>query len=190
LEAHLQRRLFYNNELPVIFFIGSCAEYHWPEIHRVLLNALEHAGNVAQANAIRPLAEGRAATNKGLVHTTLNENLVIQNEVFLLRTNAWFKIVMGEGLGFEEHWRRYEFAKSRGAIHFHALAWSQERADRIGHLLDEALRLNNASMDEFSSMRDYLSREHTAAQSIQAEIPALFGTPFTAEHPAGNNTLG
>lgn len=174
----------------MIFFTGSCAEYHWPEIHRVLLAALEHSGNDAQANAVRPLAEGREAIDKGLVHTTLNEHLVIQNDVFLLRTNAWFKIVMGEGLGFEEHWRRYEFAKSRGAIHFHALAWCKERADGIGKLLDQALNLNNATMNTFSSMNEYLKREHTAAQSIQGEVPALFGTSFSAEHPAGNCIFG
>ena len=39
-DALTQRLLFYQDELPLAFFSGSFAEYHWPELHRVLHRAI------------------------------------------------------------------------------------------------------------------------------------------------------
>ena len=55
------------------------------------------------------------------MHRILLMYPTILNEFFVQRTKAWFRIVIQEGLGFKHYWYRFEFAKSRGAIHFHSL---------------------------------------------------------------------
>jgi hypothetical protein len=47
LNALIERRLFYDNELPALFFTGTNAEYHWPEIKRLLAQAVRTDGRAA-----------------------------------------------------------------------------------------------------------------------------------------------
>ena len=175
-DAHVKRRSFYKNELPIVFFSGSFAEYHWPELHRILELALRHAGQVSDADAVHPLAVGSEATDKARVHRILLENLVLQNEVFVLRTQAWFKIVIEGGLNINEHWRRYEFAASRGTIHFHAIGWSDECSTRLHTLLDAAM--GACDMGQLTNI------EGAVAKAVHEELPKVLAG-FTAEHPSG-----
>ena len=47
LNAHIERRLFYDNELPILFLTGTNAEYHWPEVKRLLAQAVRSDGREA-----------------------------------------------------------------------------------------------------------------------------------------------
>jgi hypothetical protein len=43
-----------------------------------------------------------------------------QNKRFVLRTKAWFSIVLMERLRIDDYWLRFESAEKRGMTHFHA----------------------------------------------------------------------
>ena len=77
---------------------------------------------------------------------------------------------------------RFEFAKSRGAIHFHALGWYYEAAARIHSLLDRAR--------DCTSCAAHAVIEDTAAQELGVALRGALGVEFTALHPAGRADTG
>jgi hypothetical protein len=188
LEAHLQRRLFYKNNLPVLFFSGSFAEFHWPVLHRCLHKVLLRGGLIADAHAVFPLAEGNTAVDHDAVHRILNAHVGLQNEVFTQRTEAWFRLVVEKGLEIKEHWRRYEFAKSRGTIHFHAIGWSDAVSESIHGAMSDALQL--CAWKKLGSFAEHEVREDEAAAKINTLLPTVLGCAFTAEHPAKRQRTG
>ena len=122
--AWLRDSLFYDNELPIAFHTGSMAEYHHPGLYRVLHQALELYGRHEEAQVVLHLKDRRGSPPdraSTTVHQILLQFPTLQNQFFTLRTRAWFKIVLQEGIGITDYWYRFEFAKSRGTIHFHSL---------------------------------------------------------------------
>lgn len=94
-----------------------------------------------------------------------------------LRTNACFELVLKESVGITDYWYRFEFAKSRGAIHFHALLFKDKALQRIGEVVNEALRQAN------------LGSLMAAEDNIARALPAVFAehlVPLAAMHPAGD----
>ena len=68
----------------------------------------------------------------------VQENTHVVVSYFDLRTQAYHEKVLKPVFGVSDYWYRYEFAKSRGQIHWHQLSW---RDDRQPHqLLHEASR--------------------------------------------------
>lgn len=57
---------------------------------------------------------------------------------FVARTSAWFNIVLREGLNITDFWGRYEYARSRGAIHYHALVYAAGMSATLHSLLNAA----------------------------------------------------
>ena len=144
--AAVQHKLFHENELPIAFHSGSMAEYHWQDLHQILHEALLGRGADGETiAAIKRLAEGNVEADgrSGVVHKVLLQNSVLINQVFVLRTKAWFGEVLGKAIGIEDYWYRFEFAKSRGAIHFHAILYKASAAVHIHALLDRALAAAN-----------------------------------------------
>eukprot|EP01044_Picomonas_judraskeda_P011000 COSAG03_NODE_1462_length_4041_cov_21.566971_3_plen_104_part_00 len=45
LSTAIARRHFESDEMPALFFTGSYAEYHWPEVRRVLATAAREDGD-------------------------------------------------------------------------------------------------------------------------------------------------
>ena len=78
---------------------------------------LAGAGAIVDAAAVAPLARGQPSANRGQVHTILTQCLSVMNLVFVARTDAWFKIVVQEGLQVENVWYRYDLG-GRGAEDF------------------------------------------------------------------------
>ena len=183
LDAMVTAKLQDANELPCVFFTGSMAEVHWPELHRVLHRCLDGV-HQEEAAAVRPIAEGREP-DPGTFMTLqrcINAMLAPVNELFEARTTSWFKHVIVAGLGITDYYYRYEFAKSRGAAHWHALGWAP---DAVGDL--------HASLDEVTSAvyngpvtKDGLhAMEMRAANSMCAAARESFGCTWSAEHPGG-----
>lgn len=89
---------------PTIFFTLSCAEYHWPEFHRLLME-----------NDLAELSSSEAKLN-------VLQNPHILDWLFTERTDRFVKYWLKESLGSLWHWYRYEYAVQRGSIHCHGVA--------------------------------------------------------------------
>ena len=74
--------------------------------------------------------------------------------------------------GVSDYWYRYEFAKSRGKIHWHQLSWRDDRQPR--QLLHEA-REDSGEEDEYAAKLTQWADENFA---------------ITALHPAGSDEEG
>jgi hypothetical protein len=178
--AHVHKKLFLDDELPFAFHTGSMAEYHMPGLYLVLEMVMLRWGRVEEARLchhIATAAQGAAPTSSTTsIHKILLQFPSIQNEFFVLRTEAWFKIVLKEGLGIDDYWYRFEFAKSRGTIHFHALIFSNFHSKALHSTLNNCAQA--AGLEELEVL------EAGAAQDLFDALPAHF-VPLSAEHPAG-----
>ena len=53
--------------------------------------------------------------------------VTLVGKYFDMRKSSNFNTIMKDVFGVTDYWYRYEFAKSRGMIHWHGLCW---RADK------------------------------------------------------------
>ena len=95
---------------PSLFITLSCAEFHWPDIKRLLEDRYLVAG-------ISP----PDLESTGFINAVNNFTLIVQ-EYFQLRVQNWMETVGKHIFGIQHHWLRYEFAPGRGQIHAHMLA--------------------------------------------------------------------
>lgn len=161
LRALTQYQINQGNGLPSFFTTGSCAEYHFKPLKRLL----KMYSKIISGEDID-------LENPTVLFETLQQNTHIVAHYFDLRTQSYFKNVMGPVFGVNAYWYRQEFAKSRGMIHWHGLCW---RKDREPH---------NLLHDAFSAG---MSNDQSAARlSEWAQIQ--FG--MTANHPAGKDDFG
>ena len=77
------------------------AEYHWRDLHRILDIVLTLMGNHTDAAICRPLSTGLPSLpqQSGHLRNIINKNSVTINDFFVLRTHAWFKLVLMEAVG-------------------------------------------------------------------------------------------
>ena len=161
LRALIQYQINQGNGLPSLFTTGSCAEFYFKPLRRLL-----------QLYVKATLGKDLDINNKTELYEALQQHAHIVGHYFDLRTRSYFKHVMRKVFGVEVSWYRYEFAKSRGMIHWHGLGW---RSDCQPHLL-----LYEALVKE-------LSDENTAKE-LANWAKAVFG--LTACHPAGCDENG
>ncbi len=90
-----RHNFIHRNRLPCAFTTGSCAEYHWQELFRVLEIVFIKRKDIDSAAAVHDLANGREcpAQFKNKLYSILKDELVIINELFQIKTRAWFKLV-------------------------------------------------------------------------------------------------
>jgi hypothetical protein len=105
----------------------------------------------------------------------VNDYASIVVQFFQLRMEIYCQTVLGDALGINHYWFRYEFAKSRGQIHWHLFGI---RGDRQPHCLlyavaKEQVASGGLTVEEAS--------EQVAAQLAQWCADAL---ALTATHPA------
>lgn len=99
----------------------SQSTYYWTDLHRLLEKALRLWNRSNEADILGRAIRGESPQE---LHKILHDNVQILNYFFVLRTKAWFKLVIGQGLlGIEDYWCRFESAKSRGMIHFTPFSW-------------------------------------------------------------------
>ena len=143
------------------FTTGSCADYHFKPLHRLL-----------QLYTKQSTGQDVDLQNRSTLFTALQQNSHIVGHYFQLRTEDYFEKVMGPVFGVNAYWYRQEFAKSRGMIHWHGLCW---RSDKEPHcLMHEALHRGLSEEDQDLSLSDWAKQQ--------------FG--MTALHPAGKHDDG
>lgn len=108
-----------NDSWPAIFISGSCAELHHASMRKVLLQMhTARTGVVADPN------------DDALVATLVRENPQAVNQMFYQRTQLFFEQVLPVFLGVDRRFVVFEFAPSRGMVHFHCFAY---RSDNRPH---------------------------------------------------------
>ncbi|XP_060572109.1 uncharacterized protein LOC132730247 [Ruditapes philippinarum] len=149
------------NGLPSFFTTASCAEYHFKTLRRILHDyTLETSGTDLDL------------TNRNNLFQVLQQNTHIVSLYFDLRTKAYFDLVMCPAFGVDAYWYRYEFAKSRGMIHWHGLCW---RSDREPHNLLHSAYSKGLSEDLCAEQLSNWAKDCLA---------------MTASHPAGQDDKG
>ena len=119
-------------DLPAYFDTNSCAEYHWKPLMKLLIKY--HAEcTIMDLQEVRNLISTDYKFRRELVL----DNLHIVTSYFDARTINYFSSVIKELMQYDDVWWRYEFAKSRGEIHSHAIVCSSKHAKNV----QTALRL-------------------------------------------------
>ena len=103
--------------LPSFFMTGSCAEFYFPPLRRILQQyTLQISGREVD------LAEDISSHFKAV-----QENTHVVVKYFNLCTQCYHEKVLKPVFGVCDYWYRYEFAKSWGQIHWHQLSWRDDR---------------------------------------------------------------
>ena len=115
-------------DLPAYFHTLSMAELHWQPLEDVLAEYVRVTRG-ADAGA-------RVATDPAYKRKMLLECGHVVTQAFDARTVNWFATLAREQFQLDDVWWRYEFAKSRGAIHAHALISSWLHHKRLQKAMD------------------------------------------------------
>ena len=110
-----------------LFFTGSYAEYHWPEVRRVLATAARDDGDVDLCDDIE----------QGKVHLAIRRYEALLNELFEQRRKFFFFTVVQRGLLLHDFFCKIEFGSHGGAVHFHALGWGGANSQQLQQLMDD-----------------------------------------------------
>ncbi|KAK3104656.1 hypothetical protein FSP39_007268 [Pinctada imbricata] len=161
LRSLIQYKINDGKGLPSFFTTGSCAEFYFKPLRRLLGMYVE-----------KVRGESIDLSDKNALFSILQEYPHVVSHYFDLRTQSYFKEIMGPVFGVDSYWYRQEFAKSRGMIHWHGLCW---RTDREPHNL-----LHEATTEGLS--------EDECATRLAEWASSQFG--LTACHPAGRDQEG
>ena len=131
-------------DLPPYFHTLSMAELHWLEIERVLCLYLRTSrpGPAGVEAAERLQSEG------AFKRQTLLECGHVVTNLFDARTVNYYATVAKELFQVDDVWWRYEFAKSRGAIHAHALLSSYLHSCRLRAAMEEGIATGEQELAE------------------------------------------
>ena len=163
LRSLLQFAINEGNGLPSFFTTGSCAEYHFKPLRRLLEM---YTADTSRSGADVDLS------NHNTLFAVLQKNTHIVSRYFDLRTKSYFEKVMQPAFNVSAYWYRQEFAKSRGMIHWHGLCWRQDKEPH--HLLHEAMNSGLTNQDPATALSDW----------------AKSNFRMTALHPAGTDADG
>lgn len=109
---------------PHVFATNSHADTHCPYLHRFIIAGAQ----IAAGSERDPFAEGLASGERykrRLANVVAYPHLTAQ--FFHLKTELFFEHI-GEALGCEAHWCRYEW-QSRGSTHAHYFLWLKDTPD-------------------------------------------------------------
>jgi len=147
--------------LPSYFCTGSCAEFYFKPLRRLLTNYIKSTKGIEID-----------LNEKSKLFEAIQENGHLVGLYFDLRTQSYFNRVMSPVFNVNCYWYRQEFAKSRGMIHWHGLCW---RNDREPHnLMSKALEDGLSDSECADKLAEWASSE----------------LGMFASHPAGNGDDG
>ena len=115
LRSLVQYKIYQGKGLPSYFTTGSCAEYHFKPLRRLLSTYVRDC-----------TGEEINLDDRNTLFQCLQANTHIVGHYFELRTKSYFREVMQGAFGVDTYWYRMEFAKSRGMIHWHGLCWRND----------------------------------------------------------------
>ncbi len=111
LQALVKFKAWKKDGLPTFFLTGSCAEFHWTPLIKLLQSHLEQNGD--DTDIVNDLVARRRVVKQ-------YSNVVCT--FFHLKTVAFIEEVLKPVYGVSDYYIRFEYAASRGQIHFHMLA--------------------------------------------------------------------
>jgi hypothetical protein len=161
LRALIQYKINEGHGLPSFFTTGSCAEFYFKPLKRILSIYIK-ATTGTEINLEDP----------NILFNAIQDNSHIVADYFERRTQSYFKEIMGSVFGVDTYWYRQEFSKSRGMIHWHGLCW---RTDHEPH---------NLLHESFSNGKN------NAECAIDRSNWAKSNFKMTAKHPAGSDNEG
>ena len=144
--------------LPSFFMTGSCAEFYFPPLRRLLEQYILQTMRV----------EVNLAEDSNTRFKAVQENTHVVVSYFDLRTQSYHEKVLKPVFGVSDYWYRYEFAKSRGQIHWHQLSW---RDDRQPHQLLHEAREDGCGHDEYAARLSQWADENFAMSALH-HVPA------------------
>lgn len=167
-EAWVDYHVQQGNGVPTLFVTGSCAEFQW----RPLLDLIEEMIYDSTGEVVD------LRTNFSRAYTAVNEYAVIVVQFFQLRMEAYCETILKEQLGIHHYWFRYEFAKSRGQIHWHLFGI---RGDR-----EPSLRLHQAKQELGAAVEGGGMTQADADQELARRLASWChdALELTATHPA------
>ena len=116
LHSILYYRLKEHGDMPAYFDTMSCAEYHCQPLLQLLSKYHALVNNECEKDV-----REKMDADFNFRHQMVLQNLHIVTTYFNARTINYYATVMKKTLQYGDLWFRYEFAKSRGAIHSHAV---------------------------------------------------------------------
>ena len=129
LRALIQFKINEGHGLPPFFTTGSCAEFYFKPLQRLLsMYIKETTGKNVNLD------------DHNQMFTAVQENSHIVADFFDRRTQNYFTEVMAPIFGVDTYWYRQEFSKSRGMIHWHGLCW---RSDHEPHYMKGFLKVKH-----------------------------------------------
>ena len=131
-------------DLPPYFHTLSMAELHWLEIERVLCLYLR----MSRPGSAGLEAAERLQSEPAFKRQTLLECGHVVTNLFDARTVNYYATVAKELFQVDDVWWRYEFAKSRGAIHAHALLSSHLHYRRLRAAMEEGVVVGEQELAE------------------------------------------
>ena len=161
LRALIQFKIERGDGLPSYFATGSCSEFHMKPL-RELLKKFYMVSKGEVPNLEHPAT----------LFKCIQDNSHIVGKYFDMRTKCYFEEVMVPAFGVDCYWYRQEFAKSRGMIHWHGLAW---RKDKEPHeLLNQCFQLEESEEETAEKLANWAASE----------------LGMSANHPAGVDSHG
>ena len=145
-----------NNLEASFFHTGSIAEYHDPFLRQLLAKYVRLVESEADGD--------RVLSEDDKFREAVSKYKQIVTHYFACKTETWFASVLGPVLGLVDALWRYEFAKTRGAIHFHSILTTMSGID-----------------SKLSKAMAVAAREiYDAVLALEA---SLQGIPVTPMHP-------
>ena len=164
LDALVKFMVWKGKGLPSFFMTGSMAEFH----HMPMIKHLQEFLRQKHELAGEPVPD--ILNNRVLRKVMVKRYSHFVVRFFMEKTKIWIEEVLGPVYGVENYYVRFEFAKSRGQIHFHLLAW---RHDRKPHGF-----VGNRCMEHGFDRHKWQSDLGDWFQQLG----------FTCEHPGGGDT--
>jgi hypothetical protein len=173
INSWIQYHVSAGNGAPAAFMTLSCAEFHWPDVKRLLKQRCSIAGDPRWKES---------EVNSTLVH----EYTVVIQEYFQLRVKNWFETVGKKAFGIKHYWLRFEFAPGRGQIHAHTLLILDNMAtqEHIYKMRREADSTIAADQYHASILEEWAKRHFAMTASIPSNTDLASDAPHGAKHPA------
>jgi hypothetical protein len=161
----INHHIHVGNGVPSLFITLSCAEYHWPDVKRL----------IEERYVLANLPIPELGTKGSSRH--INEFTLVIQEYFQLRVKSWLNTVGKCIFKISHHWLRFEFAPGRGQIHAHMLAIVDNKdilreaynLRCAGHSQQHANLLSRWVEDTFSMTCGGKSRQKADDESYTAE---------------------
>jgi hypothetical protein len=151
---------------PDFFITLSCAEYHWPDIKRLVKQRLKIAGY-----------SDDYIEKTSYVHVVNDFTLVVQ-ELFQARVKIWLETVGKKVFGINHYWLRYEFAPSRGQIHAHMLVIS-----KFKDVFHQLYQMRDNQEEQATFIQKWLEKQFKMTCNVPQDHEQQFVKDNT-KHPA------